>query len=183
MVFKKRYWLFYILTMLAGARRQIFVAFAVFLLVKKFSYSIQEITILFVINNLINTVVSPMIGKAVAKYGERRMLSLEYFALIFVFLGYGFTESNGLFHGKGLRLFHKDGDTLLRGDQFRITVECGWNTDIYAVQDFFIEHFSVVRIDRFYSVAAGLLCRGFPVAVTECRDLYLVFLHERLKTG
>ncbi|MCK7469286.1 MAG: hypothetical protein MZU91_14945 [Desulfosudis oleivorans] len=51
MVLRKRYWLFYFLTFMAGARRQIFIAFSVLLLVQKFHYSVQEVTILFVINN------------------------------------------------------------------------------------------------------------------------------------
>jgi predicted MFS family arabinose efflux permease len=98
MVFRSKYWLFYALTLLAGARRQIFVAFAVFLLVKRFDYSIQEITALFVINNMINYFLSPRIGKAVAKYGERKMLSLEYSSLILIFVGYAFIE-NKIFVG------------------------------------------------------------------------------------
>ena len=93
MIFRKKYWLFYLLTFLAGARRQIFVAFAVFLLVKKFEYTIQEVTILFVINNIINYFLSPLIGKAIIRYGERKVLSLEYFSLIFIFTAYAFIES------------------------------------------------------------------------------------------
>ncbi|MEJ2049884.1 MAG: MFS transporter [Calditrichota bacterium] len=93
MIFRKKYWLFYLLTFLAGARRQIFVAFAVFLLVKKFEYSIQDVTILFVINNIINYFLSPLIGKAIIRYGERKVLSLEYFSLIFIFTAYAFIES------------------------------------------------------------------------------------------
>ena len=93
MIFRKKYWLFYLLTFLAGARRQIFVAFAVFLLVKKFEYTIQEITILFVINNVINYFLSPLIGKAIIRYGERKVLSLEYFSLLFIFTAYAFIES------------------------------------------------------------------------------------------
>ena len=93
MIFRKKYWLFYLLTFLAGARRQIFVAFAVFLLVKKFEYTIQEVTILFVINNIINYFLSPLIGKAIIRHGERKVLSLEYFSLIFIFTAYAFIES------------------------------------------------------------------------------------------
>lgn len=93
MIFKKKYWLFYFLTFMAGARRQIFVAFAVFLLVKKFQYSIQEITVLFLINNAINYFLSPMIGKAIIRFGERRVLSLEYLSLIFIFTAYAFINS------------------------------------------------------------------------------------------
>ena len=96
MIFRKKYWLFYVLTLLAGARRQIFVAFAVFLLVKKFEFSVQEITILFVINNLIGFVVNPMIGRAVNRFGERSVLTLEYTTLIGVFLVYAYTESKML---------------------------------------------------------------------------------------
>ncbi len=93
MVFRKRYWLFYVLSLLAGSRRQIFVAFAVFLLVKKFDFSVQEITILFVVNNVIGYFANPLIGRAVNRFGERAVLSLEYAVLIVVFLTYAYTDS------------------------------------------------------------------------------------------
>jgi len=93
MIFRWKYWLYYLLTFMAGARRQIFVAFAVFLLVKKFEFSIQQITLLFVLNNIINYFLNPLIGKAIVKFGERKVLSVEYFSLIIVFLGYAFVES------------------------------------------------------------------------------------------
>jgi len=96
MVFRKKYWLFYFLTFMAGARRQIFIAFAVFLLVKKFEYTIQEVTILFVVNNSINFFLSPMIGKSIIRFGERKVLSLEYAGLVFVFMAYAFVESRVL---------------------------------------------------------------------------------------
>ena len=93
MVFKKRYWLYYLLTFMAGARRQIFITFAVFLLVKKFNFTVQEITLLFVLNNFINYFLNPLIGKAIVLFGERKVLSIEYFSLIIVFVGYAFVDS------------------------------------------------------------------------------------------
>lgn len=96
MIFRKKYWLFYFLTFMAGARRQIFIAFAIFLMVKKFGYSVQEVTILFVINNLINYFLSPLIGKGIIRFGERKVLSLEYFSLIFIFLAYAVVQSKML---------------------------------------------------------------------------------------
>jgi hypothetical protein len=96
MIFRKKYWLFYFLTFMGGARRQIFMAFAVFLLVKKFQFSVQEVTALFVINNLINYFLSPIIGKAIIRFGERKVLSLEYSSLIFIFLAYAAVESKTL---------------------------------------------------------------------------------------
>jgi hypothetical protein len=93
MILKKAYSLYYFLTFMAGARRQIFIAFAIFLMVKKFDYSVQEITALFVINNIINYFLSPLIGKSIIKFGERRVLSIEYFSLIFIFLAYALVET------------------------------------------------------------------------------------------
>ncbi len=93
MIFRRKYWLFYVLTFLAGARRQIFIAFAVFLLVKKFDYSVSEIALLFLINNGINFFLSPYIGTCINRFGERKVLSLEYLALIVVFVAYAFVDS------------------------------------------------------------------------------------------
>jgi predicted MFS family arabinose efflux permease len=93
MILRKKYLLYYFLTFMAGARRQIFIAFAVFLLVKKFEFSVQEITVLFVVNNVINFFLSPLIGKAIIHYGERSVLSLEYSILILVFIAYAFVDS------------------------------------------------------------------------------------------
>lgn len=93
MIFRKRYILFYFLTFMAGARRQIFIAFSVLLLVQKFGYSVQAVTLLFVINNAINYFLSPTIGRAIIRFGERKVLSLEYASLIAVFLAYAFTDS------------------------------------------------------------------------------------------
>jgi hypothetical protein len=93
MIIRRRYWLYYFLTFMAGARRQIFIAFAVFLLVVKFEYSVQGVTLLFVLNNAINYFLSPLIGKAIIRYGERPVLSLEYGSLIFIFIAYAFVDS------------------------------------------------------------------------------------------
>ncbi len=93
MVFKRKYWLFYALTFMAGARRQIFIAFAVFLLVKKFEFSVQEIAVLFFVNNVVNYFLSPFIGRCIVRFGERRVLSLEYFSLVLVFLAYAVVDS------------------------------------------------------------------------------------------
>ena len=93
MILKRRYGLFYFLTFMSGARRQIFIAFAVFLMVKKFGYSVQEITILFVVNNIVNYFLSPLIGKGIIRFGERAVLSLEYGSLIIIFLAYAIVQT------------------------------------------------------------------------------------------
>ncbi|QAR34477.1 MFS transporter [Geovibrio thiophilus] len=93
MFMRKKYWLYYVLTFLAGARRQIFVAFSVFLMVEKFGFSAFVIAMLFVVNNAVNYFLNPMIGKAINKFGERGVLSLEYVSLIGVFLAYAYVDN------------------------------------------------------------------------------------------
>jgi predicted MFS family arabinose efflux permease len=41
----------------------------------------------------VNYFVSPLIGRAINRLGERAVLSVEYFSLIFVFLTYAYTDS------------------------------------------------------------------------------------------
>jgi len=92
-VLKKRYRLFYALTMLAGARRQIFTVFSVLLLVERFEYSITGISVLFIINNAINWFLNPLIGKAINLWGERRLLTLEYLTVLGIFCGYALLDN------------------------------------------------------------------------------------------
>ncbi|MEM6479392.1 MAG: MFS transporter, partial [Pseudomonadota bacterium] len=89
MVLRRRYWLFYALEFMAGARRQIFVVFAGFMMVEKFGFQVHEITALYLINLVIIMCVAPLLGKAVGYFGERNTLSFEYAGLVLVFLAYG----------------------------------------------------------------------------------------------
>jgi hypothetical protein len=92
-ILRKRYSLYYLLTFLAGARRQIFVVFAGFLMVEKFGYSVQQITVLYMINHVCNFFLAPKIGAWIAQVGERKALTFEYLGLITVFVGYAVVES------------------------------------------------------------------------------------------
>ena len=81
-ILRRRYWLYYALTFMGGARRQIFVVFAGFLMVERFGFHVHEIAALFILNCLINMVLAPKIGDFIARFGERRALTLEYIGLI-----------------------------------------------------------------------------------------------------
>lgn len=93
MIFRTRYWLYYLLNLLSGARRQIFIVFAILLLVERYRFTVTQITLLFLINNVINYFLSPYIGRAINRFGERKVLSLEYFSIIFIFLAYAFIDN------------------------------------------------------------------------------------------
>ncbi|SEL83654.1 Major Facilitator Superfamily protein [Roseovarius azorensis] len=89
MVLRRRYWLYYALQFMAGARRQIFVVFAGFMMVEKFGFQVHEVTALFLINLIVNMIFAPLMGRAVFRFGERNTLVFEYIGLALVFLAYG----------------------------------------------------------------------------------------------
>ena len=93
LVLRKRYWLYYVLTFLSGARRQIFVVFAAFLMVEKFGYSASQVTLLFLVNYVFNWFFAERIGRIISRVGERMALTFEYIGLIFVFVAYGLVEN------------------------------------------------------------------------------------------
>ena len=95
-VLKRRYWLFYVLTILSGARRQIFNVFAIFLLVQHFKFSLFQMSLLLLINNLINWILNPYIGLAINAVGEKRLLFLKYLAVIALCLCYVACDSAAL---------------------------------------------------------------------------------------
>ena len=88
-VLRRRYWLYYALEFMAGARRQIFVVFAGFMMVERFGFEVHEVTSLFLITLVANIVTAPMLGRLVAAFGEQRALLFEYAGLTLVFLAYG----------------------------------------------------------------------------------------------
>jgi predicted MFS family arabinose efflux permease len=95
-VIRQRYWLYYALTFMSGARRQLFMAFGGFLLVKKFGFSVGDMALLMLITSASNTVFAPRLGRLVSAWGERNTITLENCVLICVFIGYAMTESASL---------------------------------------------------------------------------------------
>ncbi|MCW8929829.1 MAG: MFS transporter [Gammaproteobacteria bacterium] len=92
LILRKRYSLFYLLTFFAGARRQIFIVFAAFMMVEKFGYSASDIALLFIANHVLNLYIAPKIGQWIGRVGERKALTVEYIGLIIVFCSYAVVE-------------------------------------------------------------------------------------------
>ncbi|SEV89056.1 hypothetical protein SAMN04488515_0087 [Cognatiyoonia koreensis] len=89
MILRERYWLYYALQFMSGARRQIFVVFAGFMMVERFGFAVHEITQLYLINLVANIIFAPLMGRVVTLFGERKALLFEYAGLVSVFLAYG----------------------------------------------------------------------------------------------
>ena len=90
---RKQYWLYYLLTFLAGARRQIFVVFAGFLMVEKFGFPIENVVLLTLVNAALTFWLAPKIGVLISYIGERKALTLEYVGLIIIFVSYAFVDT------------------------------------------------------------------------------------------
>ena len=99
LVLRRRYWLYYGLTFFSGARRQIFVVFAGFLMVEKFGYSASNIAALFLVNHLFNWLFAERIGALIGRVGEKYALTFEYTGLIFVFTAYAFVDNGNVAAG------------------------------------------------------------------------------------
>jgi MFS family permease len=112
MRFQRRYLLYYILTFLAGSRRQIFTTFAMFLLVARHGTSVQTAALLIFTNNMITSYTNHLAGRLIIRFGERSMLTMEYVSMIAIFAGYAFVQSahmlyafyvlDGIFFGLGI---------------------------------------------------------------------------------
>jgi predicted MFS family arabinose efflux permease len=89
-VFRREYWVYYALTFMMGCRRHIFTTFAIFLLVQVYGISVRQTATLFLVNHIIITYAGAQLGRLVARFGERKVLTANFTGLVFVFLGYAF---------------------------------------------------------------------------------------------
>ena len=163
-VLRRRYWLYYLLQFMSGARRQIFVVFAGFMMVEKFGFAVHEVTALFLINLVANMVFAPVMGRVVTVFGERNALVFEYVGLVVVFLAYG----GVYFFGWGVLL----ASALYIGDHLFFALALALKTYFQKIADpgdiaptaavaFTINHIAAV----FLPVLLGLLWLASPAAV------------------
>ncbi len=87
-VFKRRYSLYYVLTFLEGCRKQVFITFAIFALVRNYHTPLQVVAALMIVNNFTNMLLAPKVGRLIDRIGERKVLAFCYAALVPVFIGY-----------------------------------------------------------------------------------------------
>ena len=177
---KKKYWLYYVLNFLSGARRQIFVVFAVFLLVENYAFTVSEIAFLFVLNNVFSYFVNPIIGRSINKYGERKVLSFEYIGLFLVFSGYVFVTDRFIIAA------------LYIIDHLFFNFAIGLNTYLQKIADpediapstsvgFAINHITAV----FIPIIGGLLWVMYdyriPFAVGAILTLFSLFFVQKIR--
>ncbi len=88
----KEYRLYYLLNVLSGSRKQIFITFAPWVLVTIFMQPTQLIATLLMVGGIIGIVFQPILGRTIDRLGERAVLAAEAVLLIVVCFGYGFSK-------------------------------------------------------------------------------------------
>ena len=88
LIIRKRYGLFYLLQFLEGWRKQIFIAFASFMLVKEYHTPIATMLLLFLAANTLGWFVAPLVGRCIDRFGERKLLLFYYMTMVAVFASY-----------------------------------------------------------------------------------------------
>ncbi len=91
-VVRREYGLFYWLNVLYGTRKQIFLTFSPWVLVTVFKQPTQTVASLLLAGGLVGIVFNPLLGRAIDRFGERRVLMSEAAILVFICLGYGFAQ-------------------------------------------------------------------------------------------
>ncbi len=99
LVVRREYGLYYLLNFLEGWRKQIFLAFAGFLLVKVYGTGLSTILILWLIVQSIGWFSSRAVGRIIDRIGERKVLVFYYSCLTFFFIGYAFIRSKYVLYG------------------------------------------------------------------------------------
>ncbi|MCX5779497.1 MAG: MFS transporter [Firmicutes bacterium] len=93
LVFKRKYWLFYSLNIVFGARKQIFLTFAPWVLIRIFNCGVETFALLGLIGTVLSLAFRPLLGRAIDVLGERTIIIAESMLLIIMSILYGFSPS------------------------------------------------------------------------------------------
>lgn len=106
----KEYRLYYLLNIISGSRKQIFLTFGPWVIVTVFKQPTQTIATLLTIGGVIGILFQPVLGRAIDRFGVRLIMQIEAVLLVVVCLGYGlskfiFAEGTALIFICGFYLF------------------------------------------------------------------------------
>jgi len=92
LVVKRRYTLFYVLSTLFGARKQVFITFGPWVLITVFGQGAETIAKLQIVSTLLSVLLLAYIGRLIDRLGERVVLMADAIVMVFVCLAYGFAQ-------------------------------------------------------------------------------------------
>ena len=92
LVLKGRYSLYYLLNIFSGARKQVFITFGPWVLIKVFGEPAPTIAKIWMVASAVGIFFQPQLGKLIDRFGERAILMCDAVLLIGVCMGYGFAR-------------------------------------------------------------------------------------------
>lgn len=94
-VWRWEYRLYYMLAFLFGARKQIFITFGPWVLVKIFHQEAVIFAKLWIAAAILGVLFQPALGRAIDRFGERKVLMADSILIFAICLGYGFAHRMG----------------------------------------------------------------------------------------
>ncbi|MDP4160505.1 MAG: MFS transporter [Bacillota bacterium] len=93
LLFRKKYTLYYVLCVVNGARKQIFLTFAPWVLIQYYHLDPPVFAVLGVVIATVSILTRTIVGNAIDRLGERFVLSTEAIVLIAICMGYAFAAN------------------------------------------------------------------------------------------
>jgi predicted MFS family arabinose efflux permease len=93
-VFNMEYRLYYLLSLLDGARQQIFFSFGLWVLIHEYGLTVPQISAVLLVTTATSIMVTPRIGRALDRYGERIVLRHVNIAFIVALAGYALVSNS-----------------------------------------------------------------------------------------
>jgi MFS family permease len=93
-VLKKKYTLFYCLAVLFGVRKQIFLVFAPWVLIRIYDQDAPAMARLLFFSSLVGIFLKPCLGRLIDRFGERLVLMADSLLIMAICLCYGLAENN-----------------------------------------------------------------------------------------
>lgn len=87
-LFRRRYWLYYVLTLFEGSRTQVFGTFGTLILVRNYGLDARQISLVLLASGLTNLLFASRLGRMLDLVGERMTLAVSYTLLALCFIGY-----------------------------------------------------------------------------------------------
>lgn len=103
LIVRRQYWLYYVLSLLFGARKQAFLTFAPWVLIRIFNQPPATFAKLWIVAAGSSLFIIPTVGKLIDRFGERKVLIVDSMAILLICVVYAFSYRLGL-TGLGLWL-------------------------------------------------------------------------------
>lgn len=92
-IWNRHYWLYYVLAFLFGARKQVFITFGPWVLIRIFHQPAWIFAQLWIAAAILGVFFQPALGRAIDRFGERAVLLVDSVLILLVCLGYGFAHN------------------------------------------------------------------------------------------